>query len=111
MWAEARRQCQQEGATLAVVNSELEAQTLSDLYRNDVRNNVKKGGWGVYAEAAEPTTTEVWLTESEYPPDTTSTAPTSTELPASEPAPTDTTLHIGFHDIFIEGEYLTVHSK
>ena len=91
MWAEARRQCQQEGATLAVVNSELEAQTLSDLYLNYVRHNVKKRGWDVYDDSTSDTTT--------------------TELPTTEPAPTDTTLHIGFHDIFIEGEYLTVLSK
>ena len=101
MWAEARRQCQQEGATLAVVNSELEAQTLSDLYRNDVRHNVKRRGWDVYddPETAPP--------DYDYPQ---SDAPAQ-EPTTTEPAPTDTTLHIGFHDIFIEGEYLTVHSK
>jgi hypothetical protein len=60
-WAEARRNCQQEGATLAVVNSLEEATVLGDLA---LRN-------GLFQNA---------------------------------------TVHIGFHDLYIEGEYLTIRS-
>jgi hypothetical protein len=38
--------------------------------------------------------------------------PTPTpDVPTPTPAPANATIHIGFHDIFIEGEYLTVRSK
>jgi hypothetical protein len=60
-WAEARRNCQQEGATLAVVNSASEALALRELaLRNGFSQNA--------------------------------------------------TVHIGFHDLYIEGEYLTIRS-
>jgi hypothetical protein len=37
----------------------------------------------------------------------------STELPTTTEAPArkNGTVHVGFHDIFIEGEYLTIRSK
>ena len=38
--------------------------------------------------------------------------PTPTpDVQTPTPAPANATIHIGFHDIFIEGEYLTVRSK
>jgi hypothetical protein len=83
IWAEARRNCQQEGASLAVVNSEQEANNLRDLYIN---SGSLRADWEVI--------------------DSETTSPPSTEVP-----PANATVHIGLHDIFIEGEYLTVRSK
>ena len=42
VWAEARRNCQQEGATMAVVNSEQEAKVLRCLYFNYRPANIKR---------------------------------------------------------------------
>jgi hypothetical protein len=78
VWAEARRNCQQEGATLAVVNSQKEAENLRTLYFD----------YGPYK-------TDLELS-----------AKNATETPLS-----NATVHIGLHDIFIEGQYLTVRSK
>jgi hypothetical protein len=86
-WAEARRNCQQEGATLAIVNSEEEADILSFLYLKYGPYRVQQG-----SRASE-------TSEGENPP-----LEPATEL-------TNATVLIGIHDIFIEGEYLTVHSK
>jgi hypothetical protein len=84
IWAEARRNCQQEGASLAVVNSEKEADNLRNLYFN---YGPLRASWEFFAN------------------DTTVSPPTTEEPPVN------VTLHIGLHDIFIEGEYLTVRSK
>jgi hypothetical protein len=43
--------------------------------------------------------------------DTTAELPSTTSVPTPAPTPNNATIHIGFHDIFIEGEYLTVRSK
>jgi len=51
--------------------------------------------------------------EKDNPPDENSDetfAPYPTETTPT-PQPADATVHIGFHDIFIEGEYLSVRSK
>jgi hypothetical protein len=71
---------------MAVVNSEEEAEVLRFLYFNYGPDNSDQND-GV--KPTEPPSTE--------------TTPT--------PEPADATVHIGFHDIFIEGEYLTVRSK
>jgi hypothetical protein len=84
VWAEARRNCQQEGASLAVVNSEQEAENLRNLYFN---YGPYSANWEAFA-------------------DTTTADPVTTPVPLA-----NATVHIGLHDIFIEGEYLTVRSK
>ena len=89
---------------MAVVNSDKEAETLRDLYFNygparvqrgkrDYASNIKR-----YDELTEEPSTD-------YPTETTLTDATPT------PEPANAIVHIGFHDIFIEGEYLTVRSK
>jgi hypothetical protein len=93
VWAEARRNCQQEGATMAVVNSKDEAEILRYVYFKYGPAKIQLGRWGEIAEEL---------------PDATRDEPTD-ELPTPEPV--DGIVHIGFHDIFIEGEYLTVCSK
>ena len=90
-WAEARRQCQQEGATLAVVNSEEEAEVLRFVYFEHGPGKGQRDDGGVSTEESIP----------EPPPE--EITPT--------PEPANAIVHIGFHDIFIEGEYLTVRSK
>lgn len=104
MWAEARRNCQQEGATLAVVNSEREADNLRSLYVD--YGPVRSEG---YATGRDETTILEDSTSPALP--TAGTTPEPTLLPTPTPAPANATVHIGFHDIFIEGEYLTVRSK
>jgi hypothetical protein len=84
IWAEARRNCQQEGASLAVVNSEQEANNLKNLFFN---SEPLRAGWEFSAIG-------------------TTTSPPKIEAPSA-----NGTVHIGLHDIFIEGEYLTVRSK
>ncbi|PNF32648.1 hypothetical protein B7P43_G15057 [Cryptotermes secundus] len=78
IWAEARRNCQQEGASLAVVNSQQEAENLRTLYLDYGPNNA----------------------------DLQFFASNTTQVPVA-----NATVHIGIHDIFIEGEYLTVRSE
>jgi len=68
---------------MAVVNSEMEAQTLRFLYLNYGPDSVERDNGD------------------EYPP------PEATPTPD----PADGTVHIGFHDRFIEGEYLSVRGK
>jgi len=75
---------------MAVVNSEQEAEVLRSLYFNYRPANVKENGLDETSDAII------------YPPSP-ETTPT--------PQPANANVHIGFHDIFIEGEYLTVHSK
>jgi hypothetical protein len=98
VWAEARWKCQLEGATMAVVNSEQEAEVLRSLYLKYGPRKVQRSS----QECEIPETPDEPYEESPElpPPDTTPT-----------PERTDAILHIGFHDIFIEGEYLTVRSK
>jgi hypothetical protein len=74
---------------MAVVNSDEEAETLRYLYST-------YGPAKLQRDEGDEHTDE-----------------TTTELPPEEttPAPDDAIVHIGFHDIFIEGEYLTVRSK
>jgi hypothetical protein len=83
---------------MAVVNSEQEAENLRSLF---FEYGPAKEQPGYKAE----TTTE-WY-------ETTGTTewyvPTFETTPSPEPA--NATVHIGFHDLFIEGEYLTVRSK
>jgi len=68
---------------MAIVNSEDEAEALRELYLNF--------GHGSDSEGTGP----------EIPPRPVTTTP----------EPTNVTVHIGFHDIFIENEYLTVRVK
>jgi hypothetical protein len=75
---------------MAVVNSEKEADNLRSLYLN-------YGPYEIQEEAEDYSTTTI---EAET---TTETTPV--------PAPDNAIVHIGFHDQFIEGEYLTVLSK
>jgi hypothetical protein len=74
---------------MAVVNSEEEAETLRNLYLEYGPAKIERD------DLDEPTY--------EITPD-----PPSGE---TTPEPADANVHIGFHDIFIEGEYLTVRSK
>jgi hypothetical protein len=74
---------------MAVVNSEKEAKTLRYLYIKYGPGRVQRDDGDEYTEETKP----------EAPPEETTLA--------SENA----IVHIGFHDIFIEGEYLTVRSK
>ena len=75
--------CQQEGATMAVVNSEEEAEVLRYMYLNYGPGSVERDNGD------------------ENPP----------QEPTPTPEPVNATVRIGFHDRFIEGEYLTVRSK
>jgi hypothetical protein len=68
---------------MAVVNSEEEAEVLRCLYLHYGPTNLRFGS-----------------SDSETP---------KCDIPP--PQPTNATVHIGIHDIFIEGEYLTVRSK
>jgi hypothetical protein len=76
---------------MAVVNSEKEADVLRSLYFNYGPTKLQPGSRDDY----------------DYETTLDSTDPT----PTPPPEPTDANIHIGFHDIFIEGEYLTVRSK
>jgi hypothetical protein len=46
-----------------------------------------------------------------YGPVTGSDTVTNPEVPPPTETPANATVHIGFHDLFIEGEYLTVRGK
>jgi hypothetical protein len=76
---------------MAVVNSEGEANLLRAIYFNQGLAKVQRDEGDVSTEETKP----------ELNPD--GIIPT--------PEPENATVHIGFHDIFIEGEYLTVRSK
>ena len=69
---------------MAVVNSEEEAEVLCNLYFNF-------GPVKIQFDDGDVSTEET--------------------IPEPPPEPANATIHIGFHDIFIEGEYLTVRSK
>ena len=73
---------------MAIVNSEQEAEALRELYLNFGPDSAERDG----SDSEEPVT--------DIPPP----GPTT-------PVPTNVTVHIGFHDIFIENEYLTVRVK
>jgi hypothetical protein len=73
---------------MAVVNSEREAENLRHLYINYGSVNVQ---WNANEGIGQEPVTN--------------TEPTTTQ------APLNATVHIGFHDLFIEGEYLTVRGK
>jgi len=75
---------------LAVVNSEKEAKVLCSLYFKYGPPNSQQDDGDEFSE------------ETFYPP-TPETTP--------KPEPANAIIHIGLHDIFIEGEYLTVRSK
>jgi hypothetical protein len=77
---------------MAVVNSEEEAEVLRILYLNYGPASVQREG-RKHGKPKPATTT------------------TQTTTQQTTPQPTNATVHIGFHDIFIEGEYLTVRSK
>jgi hypothetical protein len=83
---------------MAVVNSEKEAEILRYVYFNYGPGKLQSGSRvdpiDVTTEDSTDVTTEI------APPETT-----------PKPEPADAILHIGFHDIFIEGEYLTIRSK
>jgi hypothetical protein len=86
---------------MAVVNSEDEAEILRYLYFKYGTARIQLGRWNEIAEELPEETTDGTPDE---PP----------ELPPSEtpnPEPTNAILHIGFHDKFIEGEYLTLYGK
>ena len=68
---------------MAVVNSADEAEVLRCLYIIYGPENVQWGRWDSRTPLCEI-----------FPPE-----------------PADANVHIGFHDLFIEGEYLTVRSK
>jgi hypothetical protein len=73
---------------MAVVNSEKEADILRYLYFEYGPLRIQMGKW------------KYGIPEAEIPPPKLSTQ-----------EPTNAIVHIGFHDRFIEGEYLTVRSK
>jgi hypothetical protein len=89
---------------MAVVNSEQEAENLRFLYFNFGPVRVQRSDWTT-VEWDE--TTHGWYetTTEWYEP------PTEAYETTPDSPPADATIHIGFHDIFIEGEYLTVRSK
>ena len=74
---------------MAVVNSENEAEALRTLYFKYGPDSEE--GNGLDSETSD---------EGMFPPETTETLD-----------PANATVHIGFHDRFIEGEYLTVRGK
>jgi len=76
---------------MAVVNSDEEAEILRCLYLKYGPVMIERDVGGESSEESIP----------EPPPE--EITPT--------PEPANATVHIGFHDIFIEGEYLTVRSK
>jgi len=78
---------------MAVVNSEEEADVLRYLYFKYGTARIQLGSWNEIAEELPDEPPEL------PPPET------------SNPEPTDAIVHIGFHDKFIEGEYLTLCSK
>jgi hypothetical protein len=82
---------------MAVVNSDAEAEVLRELYLNFGPGKLQPG-------SRDDPIDEIPDEPSDEIPD----EPTD-ELP--NPEPIDGIVHIGFHDIFIEGEYLTVRSK
>ena len=89
---------------MAVVNSEQEAENLRSLYFEYGPAKVRSGTRSK-RDAEWYETTHEWYEETTPGP----TVNPPTETPTPEPA--DAKIHIGFHDIFIEGEYLTVRSK
>ena len=113
---------------MAVVNSDKEAETLRDLYFNYGPARVQRGKRD-YANnindfdeprddtstdyPADPSTDYPADPSTDYPADPSTDYPTETALTqeTSTPEPANAIVHIGFHDIFIEGEYLTVRSK
>ena len=86
---------------MAVVNSEQEADILRSLYFDygPAKLSLENRAFD-YTEG----TTEWFIGE---------TTEGATEEPRTtpKPEPANASVHIGFHDIFIEGEYLTVRSK
>jgi len=115
---------------MAVVNSEQEAEVLRSLYFNYRPANVKELLWNVSSEEIIETSEEINETSEEINETSEEINKTSeeifesseegnphegTEPPTPEttptPQPANATVHIGFHDIFIEGEYLTLCSK
>ncbi|KDR17639.1 hemolymph lipopolysaccharide-binding protein-like [Zootermopsis nevadensis] len=87
-WGEGRRNCQQEGAILSIVNSPSEAGILKALYLSEGLTKLEKYENDDISEISRDSN--------------------STENP---PIPTSGTIHIGFHDLFVEGEYLTVRGE
>ena len=69
---------------MAVVNSENEAEVLRFLYFNYGPHNLERDGLNSETTSPEPNPT---------------------------PEPAEANIHIGFHDRFIEGEYLSVRGK
>ena len=108
---------------MAVVNSEQEAEVLRSLYFNYRPANVKELLWNVSSEEIIETSEEINETSEEINKTSEEIFESSeegnphegTEPPTPEttptPQPANATVHIGFHDIFIEGEYLTLCSK
>jgi len=76
---------------MAVVNSEQEAEFLRILYFNFGPGYVQLDDGGEFTEESIP-------------------EPLPEEITPT-PEPANAIVHIGFHDMFIEGEYLTVRSK
>jgi hypothetical protein len=74
---------------MAVVNSEREAENLRHLYLNygpaKIQGDLREEEMG-------------WTFD-------------TTQEPTPTPAPDNAVVHIGFHDLFIEGEYLSIRSK
>ena len=87
------------------MNSEEEAEALRILYLNYGPDNVERDGSDSGTPKDEEYTTEPPV---ETEPPATTEPPGTTEPP---PEPANAKVHIGFHDIFIEGEYLTVRGK
>jgi hypothetical protein len=93
---------------MAVVNSEQEAENLRHLFLNYGPTKKQRVWWETTfdyvtdgtSSQPEETTQVIWET---------STAGT-TQQPTPPPPP-NATVHIGFHDLFIEGEYLSVQGK
>ena len=95
---------------MAVVNSEEEADVLRSLCLEYGPVNVRSDSPDEpMVETTDGLSDELTDEPSDEPYDETTEIPPPETPPPMEPA--NATVHIGFLDIFIEGEYLTVHSK
>jgi hypothetical protein len=91
---------------MAVVNSELEAEILRSLYFDYGPAKLQEDEWYETTTDRELESTVEGTAE----PTAQSTKPPPPET-TQRPEPANESVHVGFHDIFIEGEYLTVRSK
>ena len=104
---------------MAVVNSELEADVLRYLYFVYGPVKIQRDGWHeIIAEGrGKKIKSESWderaheITHEIIDEPSNELIEPPPPKTAPKPEPINASVHIGFHDIFIEGEYLTVCSK